>query len=389
MKILLVHNYYQQYGGEDVVFESEKSLLEASENSVITYTADNKNIQSQIGLIGKILWNRNTYIDLKKIIGKSKPDVVHVHNILPQISPTVYYAAKSENIPVVQTIHNYRLLCPKGILYRNGNICEECLGKKLYLPGIIHKCYRNSYINTVALTSMLSLHKILKTWQNKIDIFIALTEFAKVKLMEGGIPENKIVVKPNFINYGNKPNKIKDNYALFVGRLSVEKGLRTLINTWQNVPYINLKIIGDGDLLEELKNNSTKNVEVLGRKNREEIFDYIQRANYLVFPSEWYEGFPVSIVEAFSYGLPVIASKLGSHAEIISDGKTGLLFEAGNVEDLRSKIKWAMEHKNEMEKMGLNARTEYEMKYTSEKNYEMLTDIYKLAINKSKSNYAG
>jgi len=247
----------------------------------------------------------------------------------------------------------------------------------------MHACWRGSRAGTAVVVAMLTIHRLLKTWQEQVDRYIALTEFARQKFIEGGLPAEKIVVKPNFVHPDLGMGRHEGDYALFVGRLSPEKGIQTLLRAWRHLKGVPLKIAGDGPLRAKLegfvKNEGLEGVEILGRRPREDVFRLMREARVLVFPSEWYEGFPMTIAEAFACGLPVIASRLGAATEIVEDGRTGLLFEPGNPEDLAAKVKWAWQHPKEMEEMGREARQEYEQKYTAERNYEMLMDIYKRA----------
>jgi glycosyltransferase involved in cell wall biosynthesis len=323
-------------------------------------------------------------------VQRHRPQVIHFHNTFPLISPGSYYAKGNKGPVVIQTLHNFRLLCPGALFLRNGYVCERCLFKIVPWPGAFKACYRKSYLASVCIVAMITLHKLLRTWQNKIDCYIALTEFAKDKFIQGGIPSDKIVVKPNFVSPDPGSINHKDNYALFVGRLSNEKGIITLLKAWKHIGPVSLKIVGYGPIEEQVKKIITRDnlysIEFLGKLNRNHIINLMKRAIFLLFPSKWYEGFPNTLVEAFACGLPVIASKLGSMAEIVEDGVTGLLFEAGNPVDLADKINWLIEHPDNCHHMGKNARQVFLEKYTAEKNYETLMNIYKKSINENKEN---
>ncbi len=382
--ILLTHNLYRIHGGEDTAFNAEKTLLESKGHRVITFIEDNARLNGRNPLkVLNMIWSRSAYRKIKHLIMDTKPDVAHFHNTFFMISPSAYYACKEEGVPVVQTLHNYRLICPGALLMRGGTACEDCVGKSVPWQGVLNACWRGSYIGTALVTSMLTLHRLLKTWQEKVDIYIALTEFAKKKFIEGGLPAEKIVVKPNFVYPDPGKGDHGGKYVLFVGRLSQEKGLPTLLRAWKNLKDIPIKIVGEGPLMSEIKSLAGRegldNLEFLGRKPREEVFRLMKDALMLVFPSECYESFPLAVAEAFATGLPVVASRLGAMAEIVEDGRTGLLFEAGNPEDLADKVRWGWENPERMKVMGIEARKEFEDKYTAEKNYEMLMEIYKLA----------
>ena len=389
MKILMVHNYYQQSGGEDTVFRLEKALLQKYGHQVIEYTDDNRHLieMHTVSAAVNAIWSRQTQRKLKQLIRQTKPDIAHFHNTFLMISPAAYYTCQEENIPVVQTLHNYRLLCPGALFFRNGEICEDCLSKKIPLSGIVHACWRDSTVQTSVVVAMLTVHRLLRTWQKQIDQFIVLTEFAKQKFIEGGIPQNKISVNPNFLDPDSADQGNEDGrYALFVGRLSPEKGVQMLLQAWRQLTNIPLKIVGTGamesDVISFVKRNRLESVQILGAKSHQMVLNLMQRASFLVFPSVWYEGFPMTIVEAFACGTPVIASKLGGMAEIVVDGLSGLHFEFGNVDDLRDKVVWAFEHPAEMFQMGRNARKMYETKYTAERNYQMLIEIYNKVLSR-------
>ncbi len=387
MRILLVHNYYQEPGGEDVVFKAEFELLKKKHISVITYTDYNKRLRNAnfFKIATNAIWSRKTYLKIYNLIQEKKTEIVHFHNIFLCISPAAYYACKKLGAAVIQTLHNYRMICPGALLFRKGKVCEQCIGKTIAWSGMLHGCWRNSRAGTALVTAMLVVHRLIKTWKEKVDIYIALTEFAKKKFIEGGLPQEKIVVKPNFVypDPGAKNFKTGD-YALFVGRLSKEKGLFTLLKAWKKVKNVPLKIAGDGPLRRSLedfvvRNNLSKKVEFLGRCSREEVINLMHKARFLIAPSESYETFNIAIAEAFACGLPVIASKLGAMEELIEDGRTGLHFTPGDPEDLADKVEWAWNNNEVIAEMGYEARKEYEAKYTAEKNYEMLMKIYRMA----------
>jgi glycosyltransferase involved in cell wall biosynthesis len=231
---------------------------------------------------------------------------------------------------------------------------------------------------------MLTAHRAMRTWARAVNVYVALTEFARGKFVAGGLPARKIVVKSNFVEAGVEPGDRRGDFALFVGRLSAEKGVGTLLRAWRSLPDVPLKVVGDGPMREEVRAAAGErpggvNVEALGRRSRGEVFELMRRARFLVFPSEWYEGFPLTIAEAFACGTPVLASRLGAMAEIVEDGRTGLLFFPGDSEDLAAKARRAWEHEAETEEMGRGARREYEEKYTAERNYHALISIYERA----------
>ncbi len=384
MKVLAVHNSYQQAGGEDRVFAAEVELLASRGHEVMRLTAHNDAVRgvSALALGCRTTWSVSTYREMRDMLRRQRPDIVHVHNTLPLLSPAVYYAAHAARVPVVQTLHNYRLLCPQSLLLRDGKICEACVGRRVALPGIAHACYRGSRAATAAVAMMLSVHGLMGTWTNRVSRYIALTEFMRQKFLTAGFAPRQVVVKPNFVAPDPGLGPHRDGYALFVGRLAQEKGIRTLLEAWRHLgPGIPLKIVGDGPL-QALLQIAPPGVEWLGRRSREEVFALMQHARMLVFPSEWYEGFPLTISEAFATGLPVVASRLGGMAELVEDHQTGLLFTPGDPLALASAVQWAGGHEGEVAEMGQRARAVYALKYTAGRNYELLRAIYQQVLER-------
>jgi glycosyltransferase involved in cell wall biosynthesis len=395
MKILIGHNAYRQYGGEDGVVTQEEAMLQQAGHQVVKYYRSNHEIDGfgifrTLGLPKRMIWAGDTVRDLRVVIDKEKPDVAHFHNTFALISPAAYYVCNERGVPVVQTLHNYRLLCLRADFFGpNKILCEDCLGKVVPWPGIVRGCYHGVRSHSAAVATMLMVHRWLKTWQKKVDVYVALTEFARQKFIQGKLPADRIVVKPNFVFPDPGIEEDRDDYAIFVGRLAPEKKIVTLLNAvGRSIPTIPLKIAGTGPQIgrirQNIKDREMNNVDVLGHLPHEKVIALMKKARFLIFPSEWYEGFPLTIAEAFACGTPVIASKLGSMAEIVEHEYSGLLYESGNSDELGSAIMWAWTHIKEMEAMGRNARKVYEEKYSVKQNYPMLMDIYQLAINKKK-----
>jgi len=386
MKILMVHNLYQRHGGEDSVVAAEIRMLRAHGHSIVRYLRHNDELLGR-GALSVIragletVWAANSFSEVRAMIAEQKPDVAHFHNTFPLISPSAYYACAEAGVPVLQTLHNYRLLCPGAAFQREGKVCQECLGRSVAWPSISHGCYRGNYAATAAVAAMLAAHRALGTWRDKITAYIALSQFARQKFIEGGLPADRISVKPNFVHPDPGRKNGPGEYALFVGRLSEEKGLRVLLKAWEQLHLdIPLHIAGDGPLKNELLGavsaNKIRGCTVLGPLNGAAVLRAMHRARFLIVPSVWFEGFPVTIAEAFACGLPVIASRLGSLPEIVADGCTGVHFSAGNPEELAAKVEWAWTHPSELETLGRNARAEYEAKYTAEINYEYLVGLW-------------
>jgi glycosyltransferase involved in cell wall biosynthesis len=394
MKVLIVHNAYQQPGGEDVVFEQERRMLEREGHQVLIYHRTNDEIKQysalrQLSLIPRTVWDSNSRREFSSLLAKERPDLVHVHNTFVMISPSIFSACADVGIPVVHTLHNYRLLCPGATFYRDGRVCEECVAHTLW-RSIGHGCYRDSRAVTATVALMVSVHRGLKTWRAQSHYYIALSEFARRKFVEGGLPSEKIFVKPNFVYPDPGASAAKENYAVFVGRLSPEKRVGTLLAAWQRLgSQFQLVIIGGGPeriALEAFaQRRQLSGVRFMGHLDRQDVIGVVRKARFLVFCSEWYENFPVTIAEAFACGTPVVGSRLGAMQEIVRDGITGLHFKAGDPNDLADKMEWAWTHPQEMAAMGMEARSVYESNYTADRNYSLLVDIYNrvLAANLS------
>lgn len=384
MNILVAHNYYQQIGGEEQVFLSECDLLERHGHSVYRYILNNDQIETTppLELLGKTIWNWAVYREVRSLMRQHSIQVVHFHNTFPLISPAAYYAAKSEGAVVVQTLHNYRLLCSNALLLRNGKVCEDCLGKPIPWPGILHACYRGSNSASAAVVAMLTFHRLLQTWNQQVDAYIALTDFARDKFVQGGVPAEKVFVKPNFVDPDPGVGAGQGGYALFVGRLSVEKGIDILLEAWAKLgAKIPLKILGDGSLASEVyeATQHQQGIEWLGRRPMNEVYELMQNAQFLIFPSKWYEGLPRTLIESFACGTPVIAANLGAMSSFVAHYETGLHFQLGNAEDLVTQVGWAITHPELILKMRQNARAEFEIKYTSFESYQQLVKIYEQA----------
>jgi len=392
LKLLFCHNTYQHKGGEDQVCDKERSLLTQQGHSLYYHVRSNDHIHSfkdKLATSVQLNYSQTEKKALTQVLKQELPDVVQVHNFFPVLTPAIYDACLEQNIPVVQTLHNYRTICPSALLMRDGALCETCVNGSPY-HAVLHKCYRDSRAGSFFVARMVAYHRKHKTWQTKVNRFIALTEFAKSKFVEAGFPADKIRVKPNFIEdpfKGALALPVKKNGALFVGRFSQEKGISVLLEAWQSFDYP-LQLAGNGPLLDTCqKQSSNKAIDFLGSQSSEQVHDLMSHAQFLIMPSIWHETFGMVLIEAFAHGMPVICSRLGGMAEIVEDGVTGLHFEAGNAADLADKIKWMIAHSEECTQMGNNARVEYLEKYTPEINYKILMSIYQEAIDDANSSY--
>lgn len=382
-RVLVAHNRYRQSGGEDVVVAAEIRLLQQYGHEVSQYSLDNRDIgkTDQLATAAGTLWSRSSHRELTRILGQDRPTIAHFHNTFPLMSPAVYYAARKAGVVVVQTLHNYRLICPNALLFRDGHVCEDCVGRAIPWPGVVHACYRGSRPASATVAGMLALHRGVGTWRNTVDAYIAPTEFARRKLVEGGLPADRIAVKPPFLHDDPGPGDHGGGFALFVGRLSVEKGLATLLEAWTRLgDPLPLKILGTGPAGPPAM--SPAGVEWLGAQPRERVLALMRDAALLIFPSECYEAFPVVLVEAFATGLPVLASRLGAAAEVVIDGFSGRHFLPGDAADLASTVTWMLTHREESLAMGRNGRSEFEARYTARANYALLREIYLTAVER-------
>lgn len=380
MKILIAHNAYQHRGGEDAVVDAEIALLRGYGHDVEVYQRHNDELDSisKANAAISAMWSRQSALEMELLCETFQPDLIHAHNTFPLISPSFIWMAANRNIPVVQTLHNFRLLCPQAMFLRDGLVCEDCLGK-LPWRALTRKCYRESTAQSAVAVSMLTTHRAIGTYRDKVTRYIALNTFCRDKYIEGGLPAERISLKPNFVASGALPDWDSRRGGLFVGRLSAEKGLDVLVEAITTLGAANIDVIGSGPL--EVPASEFFGERYLGFRSLDDIMHRMRSALFLIVPSICYENSPRTIVEAFSCGLPVIASRLGALANIIQDGVTGLLFNPGDATDLAAKIAWAESHPGEMLKMGQAARAEYEAQYTPERNYQMLMGIYEDAIS--------
>ena len=385
MRILSVHNRYVYAGGEDGVREAEANLLAARGHQVVRYDEDNRRIgelnKLRVGL--RTLWSLESYRALRRVIRGEQIELVHVHNYLPLISPSVYTAARAEGAAVVQTLHNYRLLCPSGIFYRDGHLCTDCLHRRWKTPAIRHACYRESRTASAAVAAMLYLHRTLLDHDQMVDAYIALTEFSRGQFLTGGLPPGKLHLKPNFVDPDPGPGNHEGGFALFVGRITPEKGAVRLVEWWRDAGIeMPLRIAGTGPEEGALRAAAAgaPRVECLGFVEKEQVAQLMKDAGFLVFPSTWFEGLPLTLLEAFAVGLPVVAADLGSMSSLIVHEQTGLHYPADDPGAAADTLRRAATSPDFMRTLGRRARTEFVGKYTAERNYETLMHIYESAL---------
>jgi glycosyltransferase involved in cell wall biosynthesis len=385
MNVLMAHNHYLIRGGEDESFRAEAWMLRDAGHHVTEYTDHNDRIESMRSVRKAVntLWSTETYGNIRRLLRQHQIDVLHVQNFFPLISPSIYYAARAERVPVVQSLRNYRLLCSNSFFFRDGKPCESCLGTTLQLPALKHACYRDDRAATATVVAMSTGHRLLGTWSREVGVYIALTEFARQKYIEGGWDGDKIVVKPNFVTPDPGPGEACRRGFVFVGRLSPEKGIRTLLSAWESLgpKGKQLLVIGDGPLRAEVESVAAQNpaVTYLGRQSQETMLEVMGKAEAVIVPSEWYETFGRVVIEAYSKATPVIASKIGALEEIVGGTGAGILFTPGDVPSLTQAVLQMSTDGESCVHMGRIARDRFESEFTSTKNLSQLVGAYDLA----------
>ncbi len=387
MRVLLAHNYYQQPGGEDGVFADEGALLESRGHSVERFTVHNTTIngRSGVGVLRDTIWNRSTARAIGEAVRRSGAQIAHFHNTFPLISPAAYYAARKAGAAVVQTLHNYRLLCPNSLFLRNGKTCEACLGR-LPWPATVHGCYRGSRMQSAAVVAMIAMHRAMGTWTNVVDRFICLSRFSRSKFIEGRLPAERLCVKANFVYPDPAVAPRSGTYVVFVGRLGPEKGLHVLVDAWSRLPgNVELKIVGSGPLDEYLRRAARvdRRIVLIGRQPLDVVYQVVGSAACLVAPSICYENQPRVVIESLAKGTPVVVPRLGALTELVDDGRTGFLFEPGSAADLARRIQELLSATpDSYQSIRHAARLAYETYYTAEKNHDVLMAIYEQALSR-------
>lgn len=391
MRVLIAHNYYGDYatGGEGNVAQADVDLLASHGHKVQFYKKTNEEllkggVWEKLRLPFKIIYSHDTYNEVKQIIKEFKPDILHVHNYKYIFTPSIFQAAKDCGVKTVLTLHNYRLLCPCALFCCNARPCEKCLDGFPFRV-LWNSCdpYDHSFFQrALQLYFYLGTSKKIALSENLVDGFIALTPFTKERLVKKGIPSNKIYVRPNFIDVTT--TEVRDTSirhgAVYVGRLAPEKGIDFLLDAWQGIDYP-LTVVGTGPLEEYLKKKSSAHVKFTGELQHSDMMKLLAESSFLVFPSVCYEGFPLTIVEAFSLKIPVIASDLGPRREVVKDGETGLLFESLNSNSLKEKVLKLIDDSSLSARMGINAYKFFLENYTNENAYSRLVDIYQKVIS--------
>lgn len=385
MKFLLVHNHYQQPGGEDQVFAAEQQLLQAHGHTVVTYTKHNDalNHMGRLAMARATLRNPDTYRELRELIRRERPQLMHCTNLFPLISPSAYAAARAERIPVVQSLHNYRFICPQAQMVRDGAVCELCLQRNFPWPAVKYACYRGNRSASAVVATLVAWQRLRHYWPHAVAKYIALTNFARAKLIAGGLPAERVTVKPNFLPIDPRPGTGQGGYAIFVGRLAPEKGLATLLEAWRQLDQrMPLWIVGDGPLADTVRQAAARQPSIrwLGTQPHDQVLQLIGDARFLLFPTHGYETFGLSIIEAYAKGTPVIASQLGSASELISHQRTGLLVPPADPTALASAVRQLWDEAPYLHRLRQAARAEFEAKYTAAQNYQQLLAIYEQAL---------
>lgn len=389
VRILMLHNRYLQRGGEDTSFQMEVDMLRRRGCTVITHEENNERIR-ELGVVRTALrasWSLESYRKIRELLRDERCDILHVQNFFPLFTPSVYYAGHAEGVPVVQTLRNYRLMCPVGTFNRDGRVCEDCRNKLFPWPGVIHRCYRGSATATMAVGAMTTLNRAIGTWHEKVDAYIVLTNFMRQKFIAGGFPAEKLHVKPNFLDPDPLPGSGDGEYALYAGRLSEEKGISTLLKAWEKVgDQLPLKIAGEGPLEPMVREAAARMplIEYLGMQSSSEVIRLMGEAAMFIMPTEFYEGHPRAAIEAFARQVPIVSSEIGAMAEIVEDKKSGLLFSPGNAEQMADNVRWAMNHRSELRQMGIRGRRLFEENYAADQNFPALMRIYERAIENYK-----
>jgi len=390
MKVLAVHNRYQQPGGEDRVFDSETDLLRSRGHEVLTFVKDNDSIRGagRWAVARGAVFSRSCAEELAALMRENPGiDVAHFHNTFPLISSSGYLACRSAGVSVVQTLHNYRPICPKGTLRRSGSPCESCVGRSVALPAVLHRCYRGSWPGSLVAAGNSWMQLQMAAKRNWIDLYIAPTEFVKKKFVEGGFPESKIVVQPHGVFPDPGAGNTAREFALFAGFLVEDKGPAVLLEAWRRLSGVPLKIAGDGPLLQSCRAMAeaiAAPIEFLGHCDQEKLLRLMRAAKFLVVPSLFFETMGMVVLEAFACATPVIASDLGALAEVIEDARTGLLFKAGDAAALSEKVRWALRHEEALARMGRACRLEYERRYNADAHYAGLSSIYGRVLEKNR-----
>lgn len=380
MRVLVIHNSYLQKGGEDEVVDREVAMLRAHGCEVRLHHTTNEAItrMSRVVAATTAHWSSAAAQAVAAEVDAFAPDVAHVHNTFPLLSPAVHWSLHRRGVPSVMTLHNFRLACPQGLFFREGRVCEDCLGR-IPWRAVAHGCYRGRRLDSLVAASTITLHRMMGTYRTCVDRFVATTEFSKRKFEQMGLPASRIDVKPNFVDVPPVP-AVADTRSgfLFVGRLAPEKGIDVLLGAIERVEGAHLTVIGDGPLRARVEGHPQ--VRYLGWQGKDVVTAEMHKATALVVPSVWFETFGLVIVEAFACGLPVVASDLGSMAELVTEHETGRLFPVGDEQALAERIQWFLANPALAAAAGARAQIRYRERFTSAANVDQILAVYRRAI---------
>ncbi|QNE32441.1 glycosyltransferase family 4 protein [Sphingomonas sp. NBWT7] len=386
MRVLVVHNRYLQAGGEDSVFANEVALLRSGGCTVETLEVSNEAIHGRVAQLStafRAVYNPIGRRLMADAIKSARPDIVHVHNFFPQLSPALFDACRDADMPAIWTLHNYRITCANGLLFRDGRPCEDCVGRSP-LPAVLHRCYRGSAAGSAAVAAMIGYHRARGTWHHKVARFIALSGFARDLFARAGIPAERLAVKPNFVTDPRLELPLGVGVdragAVFVGRLSSEKGVATMIDAWCDLPHVPLTIVGDGPERASLQASAPGHVRFVGFQDRSSVMRIVAAARALIVPSIWYEPFGLVTAEAMALGTPVIAARIGALATIVRDGINGLHFTAGDAADLGQLVRKSFAAPDLLPRLGAGARATWKSSMSPDQNLALLLSIYREAI---------
>ncbi|MDQ4024892.1 MAG: glycosyltransferase [Actinomycetota bacterium] len=388
--MLLVHNRYRQRAGEDRSFQAERDMLAADERVALTeHVVDSREIDDygplqKAALPFRMSWSRRSAAVIDRMLRDSPADVVHFHNTFPLISPAAYGVCRDRGALVVQTVRNFRQFCANGLFYRDGHVCEDCVGRVPQWPGVVHRCYHSSAAQSAAVVAMQTIHSARGTWREDVDAYVVATRFMREKLGSLGLDRDRIVVKPNVVATRGAPGAGPRDHAVYVGRLTYEKGVFTLLRAWRSLPEIPLVVAGGGEELERMRAEAATaglgdRVTFLGETSHDAALDAIRGARFVVVPSLWYETFGRIPVEAYACGTPVLASRIGALAETVVEGETGLLFAPGDEQDLARAARrlWA----GDTAALTGRARAHYDEVYAPEVVHEQLVRFYEALVS--------
>ena len=384
LRVLMVHNHYLVRGGEDESFAAETELLRAGGHEVETYVRDNEEIaaRGRFRTAVDTIWSGRSQRDVSALLRKGNFDVMHVQNSFPLISPAVYGAGRAAGVAVVQTLRNYRPLCASGLLMREGEICEKCLGHGVGWAGVRHRCYRGSLPGSAVVVTMNAWHQMRATYLREVDRFIVASELVRRKFVEGGFPEERICLKPNVVPLLPEGGAgERERRAIYVGRLSADKGVELMVEAWVRYGLeIPLEIVGSGPLEAKLreKAQAAPAISFSGRLPVEEACRAMGRAELLLLPTQWYETFGRTVLEAYAMGTAVISSRGTAPGDLVREGETGFLVNRGDAEDLAARVQEFFDlPARERRRMGERALFEYRDQYSREKNLKLLAGIYR------------